>query len=199
MSEPHRARLSPQDRRAQLVAVGVNFLIDHTLDELTMDELARRAGVSRPLVFHYFETRQGMHLAVVTTARDSLLVASAPRQDLAPRERIRDTLLRITVFVQEHRGTFYSLVRGTASGDPAVRKIVDESRELNADRLSDSFIELGLADTAVLRIALRSWVAFAEETLISLAIERDTSADDVVRFLEASLHGMVNAIRDQRL
>ncbi|MGY3566656.1 TetR/AcrR family transcriptional regulator [Sinomonas sp. RB5] len=199
MSEPHRARLSPQDRRAQLVAVGVNFLIDHTLDELTMDELARRAGVSRPLVFHYFETRQGMHLAVVTTARDSLLVASAPRQDLAPRERIRDTLLRITVFVQEHRGTFYSLVRGTASGDPAVRKIVDESRELNAERLSDSFIELGLADTAVLRIALRSWVAFAEETLVSLAIERDTGADDVVRFLEASLHGMVNAVRDQRL
>lgn len=199
MSEPHRARLSPQDRRAQLVAVGVNFLSDHTLDELTMDELARRAGVSRPLVFHYFETRQGMHLAVVTTARDSLLVASAPRQDLAPRERIRDTLLRITEFVQEHRGTFYSLVRGTASGDPAVRKIVDESRELNAERLSDSFIELGLADTAVLRIALRSWVAFAEETLVSLAIERDTSADDVVRFLEASLHGMVNAVRDQRL
>jgi AcrR family transcriptional regulator len=199
VSEPHRARLSPQDRRAQLVAVGVNFLTDHTLDELTMDELARRAGVSRPLVFHYFETRQGMHLAVVTTARDSLLVASAPRQELAPRERIRDTLLRITLFVQEHRGTFYSLVRGTASGDPAVRKIVDESRELNAERLSDSFIELGLPDTELLRIALRSWVAFAEETLISLAIERDTGADDVVRFLEASLHGMVNSLRDQRL
>ena len=199
MSEPHRARLSPQDRRAQLVAVGVNFLTDHTLDELTMDELARRAGVSRPLVFHYFETRQGMHLAVVTTARDSLLVASAPRQELAPRERIRDTLLRITLFVQEHRGTFYSLVRGTASGDPAVRKIVDESRELNAERLSDSFIELGLPDTELLRIALRSWVAFAEETLISLEIERDTGADDVVRFLEASLHGMVNSLRDQRL
>ena len=199
MSEPQRARLSPQDRRAQLVAVGVNFLTDHTLDELTMDELARRAGVSRPLVFHYFETRQGMHLAVVTTARDSLLVASAPRQELAPRERIRDTLLRITLFVQEHRGTFYSLVRGTASGDPAVRKIVDESRELNAERLSDSFIELGLPDTELLRIALRSWVAFAEETLISLAIERDTGADDVVRFLEASLHGMVNSLRDQRL
>jgi hypothetical protein len=76
---------------------------------------------------------------------------------------------------------------------------VDESRELNAERLHDSFIELGLADTTLLRIALRSWVAFAEETLISLAIERETSADDVVRFLEASLHGMVNSIRDQRL
>lgn len=199
MSEPQRARLSPQDRRAQLVAAGVNFLTDHTLDELTMDELARLAGVSRALLFHYFETRQGMQLAVVTTARDSLLDATVPRQDLAPREQIRDTLLRITLFVQQHRGTFYSLVRGTASGAPAVRTIVDESRELNAQRLSDAFIELGMADTTLLHIALRSWVAFAEETLISLAIERDTAADDVVRFLEATLHGMVNSIRDQRL
>lgn len=199
MSESQRARLSPEDRRAQLVAAGVNFLTDHTLDELTMDELARLAGVSRALLFHYFDTRQGMHLAVVTTARDSLLDATVPRQDLAPREQIRDTLLRITLFVQQHRGTFYSLVRGTASGAPAVRTIVDESRELNAQRLSDAFIELGMADTTLLHIALRSWVAFAEETLISLAIERDTAADDVVRFLEATLHGMVNSIRDQRL
>jgi AcrR family transcriptional regulator len=199
VSESHRARLSPEDRRAQLVAAGVNFLTDHTLDELTMDELARRAGVSRALLFHYFETRQGMHRAVVTTARDSLLVATTPRQDLPPRERVRDTLLRITQFVQQHRGTFYSLVRGTASGDPTVRTIVDESRELNAERLRDAFTELGMGDTTLLRVALRSWVAFAEETLISLGIERDTDADSVVRFLESSLHGVVNSIGDQRI
>lgn len=199
MSEPQRARLSPQDRRAQLVAAGVNFLTDHTLDELTMDELARLAGVSRALLFHYFETRQGMQLAVVTTARDSLLLATTPREDLPPRERVRDTLLRITQFVQQHHGTFHSMVRGAASGDPAVRVIIDESRELNAERLRDAFIELGMADTTLLRVALRSWVAFAEESLISLAIERDTGADEVVQFLEASLHGMVNSIHDQRL
>lgn len=194
MSESPRARLSPKDRRAQLVAAGVNFLTDHTLDELTMDELARLAGVSRPLLFHYFETRQGMHLAVVTTARDSLLDATTPRQDLAPRERIRDTLLRITLFVQQHRGTFYSLVRGTASGDPAVRTVIDESRELNAERLREAFVELGIADTPLFRVALRSWVAFAEEALVSLAIERSTDAEDVVRFLEAALHGMVGSV-----
>lgn len=199
MSASQRSRLSPQDRRAQLIAAGVNFLTDHTLDELTMDELARLAGVSRPLLFHYFETRQGMQLAVVTTARDSLLLATTPRQELAPRERVRDTLLRITQFVQQHHGTFYSLVRGTASGDPAVRMLVDESRDLNAERLREAFVELGMADTTMLHIALRSWVAFAEEALISLAIERGADAEDVVGFLEASLHGVVNSLGDQEL
>ncbi|MFJ3956710.1 TetR/AcrR family transcriptional regulator [Arthrobacter sp. NPDC090010] len=196
MPELQRARLSPEERRAQLIATGVNFLADHSLDELTMDELARRAGVSRPLLFHYFETRQGMQLAVVIKARDSLLVFTEPRLELPPRERIQDTLLRITQFVQQHRGTFYSLVRGIASGDPAVRKVVDESRELNAERLRDALVELDLPDTPMLRVALRSWVAFAEETLISLAIDRDTPADDVVRFLEAALRGMVSATRE---
>jgi len=196
VSDVPRVRLSPEERRAQLVATGVNFLADHTLDELTMDELARRAGVSRPLLFHYFETRQGMHLAVVTKARDSLLVSTAPRLELEPRERIHDTLLRITEFVQQHRGTFYSLVRGVASGDPAVRKVVDESRELNAQRLLEAFTELGAPDTAVLRVAIRSWVAFAEEALISLAIDREARADDVVRFLETALRAVVTSTRD---
>ena len=193
MPDLRRARLTPVERRAQLVATGVNFLAEHSLDELTMDVLAQRAGVSRPLLFHYFDTRQGMHLAVVTTARDSLLLASEPRNDLEPRARIRDTLLRITEFVRQHQGTFHSLVRGIASGDPAVRRVVDESRDLNAERLLDAFIELGTADTPGLRVALRAWVSFTEETLISLVIDRDEDPVVVVRFLEATLDGVVAA------
>ncbi len=193
MPDLRRVRLTPEERRAQLIATGVNFLAEHSLDELTMDVLAQRAGVSRPLLFHYFDTRQGMHLAVVTMARDSLLLASEPRDELEPRARIRDTLLRITEFVSQHQGTFHSLVRGIASGDPAVRRVVDESRDRNAERLLDAFTELGTPDTPALRIALRSWVSFTEETLISLVIDRDEDPQVVVRFLEATLDGVVSA------
>ncbi|WP_295012850.1 TetR/AcrR family transcriptional regulator [uncultured Microbacterium sp.] len=199
MPDPRRARLSPEERRAQLVATGVNFLAEHTLDELTMDELARRAGVSRPLLFHYFDTRQGMHKAVVTMARDSLLLASEPRSELPPRERIHDTLLRVAEFVQQHQSTFHSLVRGVASGDPAVRRVVDESREQNAERLIQAFTELGTTDTAALRIAMRAWVSFTEETLISLVIERGTDPAEAVRFLEATLDGVVAATDELHL
>ncbi|WP_298860937.1 TetR/AcrR family transcriptional regulator [uncultured Microbacterium sp.] len=191
MPAERRARLTPDQRRAQLIAVGVNFLADHTLDELTMEALAQQAGVSRPLVFHYFDTRQGMHLAVIATARDSLLQATEPRPDLPPHERLRDTLMRIADFVQQHQGTFHSLVRGIASGDSAVRAVVDESRVRNAERLVEAFTELGTPDSPALRMALRAWVAFTEETLISLLVERDTPPADVVRFLVGTLDGVV--------
>ncbi|GAT73493.1 TetR/AcrR family transcriptional regulator [Microbacterium hydrocarbonoxydans] len=196
-SEP-RSRLSPEERRAQLVAIGVRFLAEHPLDELTIEELARQAGVSKALIFHYFESRQGVERAIVTTARDSLLLATEPRMDLAPRERIRDTLLRIAGFVRDHSGTFSSLVRGVASGDPAVREIVDESRELNALRLREAFEELGVPDEPALRVALRAWVSFAEETMLELIIDRGTDEDAVVDFLEATLDGVVAAARTAR-
>ncbi len=199
MPDVRRARLSPEERRAQLVAAGVNYLAEHSLDELTMDVLAQLAGVSRPLLFHYFDTRQGMHLAVVTTARDSLLLASEPRPELAPRARIRDTLLRITEFVRQHQSTFHSLVRGIASGDPAVRRVVDESRDINADRLLEALTELGIPDTPALRVALRAWVSFTEEILISLIIERDADPEDVVRCLATTLDGVVTATADLRI
>lgn len=193
MSTEPRSRLSPEQRRAQLIAIGVAFLAEHPLDELTIDELALRAGVSRALIFHYFESRQGVERAIVTTARDSLLVASEPREELAPRERVHDTLLRIAGFVREHSGTFSSLVRGVASGDAAVRAIVDESRERNAQRLLEAFTELGVADTAALRVALRAWVSFTEEALLELVVDRRVDDEVVVEFLEQTLEGVVTA------
>ena len=191
MPREPRSRLSPEERRAQLVAIGVRFLAEHPLDELTIDELASRAGVSKALVFHYLDSRQGVERAIVTTARDSLLLASEPDPDLAPRERIRDVLLRIAGFVRDHGGTFSSLIRGVASGDPAVRAIVDESRELNALRLREAFAELGIADTPALRVGLRAWVSFTEEALLELVVDRRIDHDAVVDFLEQTLEGVV--------
>ncbi|MFB4351012.1 TetR/AcrR family transcriptional regulator [Microbacterium sp. CR_7] len=196
-SEP-RSRLSPEERRAQLIAIGVQFLVDHPLDELTIDELAARAGVSKALIFHYFDSRQGVERAIVTTARDSLLVATEPRADLPPRERIHDTLLRIAGFVRDHSGTFSSLVRGVASGDPAVRAIVDQSRDLNAQRLLEAFQELGAPNELALRVALRAWVSFTEEALLELVVDRRIDDEAAVDFLEKTLDGVVAAASDAR-
>lgn len=186
MSSDQRRRLSREDRRAQLIASGVAFLVSQPLDDLTIEALAAREDVSRALVFHYFGSRQGLHTAVVTTARDALIAASAPREELPPRERLDDTVARIVAFVRAHTGTFYSLVRGVASGDPVVRELVDEARDENARRILDVFRELGHADSATLRVAARAWVAFAEDVLIELAIASDRPAGEITGLLTRS-------------
>lgn len=194
MSTDRRTRLTPDERRAQLVALGVAFLAESPLDELTIDTLSERAGVSRGLLFHYFGSKQGLHREVVRTARDSMLHATEPIPELPPLDRLHDTLVRIVRFVREHGGTFYSLVRGVASGDSEVRAVVEEAREEQAVRVVAAFLELGVPDTPLLRIALRSWVAFAEEALVETALGTDLSADEIVAFLERSVRAVVAAL-----
>ncbi|MDQ1131116.1 TetR/AcrR family transcriptional regulator [Microbacterium sp. SORGH_AS_0888] len=193
MASARRRRLTPEERRSQLLAIGVAFLGDQSLDDLTIEALSERAGVSRGLVFHYFGSRQGLHRAVVTTAAESMLAFAVPREELPPSGRLRDTLGRVVGFVREYRGTFFSLVRGVASGDPVVRTVVDDARDVHAQRIVSVFVEMGSPDTRLLRVVLRSWVSFAEEILIELALGTETAAESIVDLLVGSAHGVVAA------
>jgi len=194
MHEDRRTRLTPDERRTQLVALGVASLAEHPLESLTIEYLSAQAGVSRALLFHYFGSKNGLRREVVRTARDSMLHATEPLPDLAPLDRLHDTLSRIVRFVREHSGTFYSLVRGVASGDSEVREVVEQARALQAERVVAVFLELGAPDTELLRIALRSWVAFAEEALVESAIGTEMSAEDIVSFLERSVRAVASSV-----
>jgi len=172
----------------------VAALAEQSLESLTIEQLAEGAGVSRGLVFHYFSSKLGLHREVVRTARDSMLRATEPVTELPPIERLRDTLTRIVQFVRDHRGTFYSLVRGAASGSPEVREVVVQARLTQADRLIDVFRELGVEDSELLRIALRSWVVFAEEVLVESTIDTDMSSREIVSFLERSAQAVAASV-----
>jgi AcrR family transcriptional regulator len=193
MSDERRTRLTPDERRAQLVALGVAALADSPLEDVTIERLSEQAGVSRALVFHYFGSKQGLHHAIVLTARDSMLRATDLRPELEPLDRLRDTLERVVAFVREHPATFYSLVRGAASGSPEVRDLVDEARQAQADRVVSVFVALGDEDTPRLRIALRAWVAMAEQELVDAGIRTDMPAGEIVDLLLATASATADA------
>ena len=64
---------------------------------------------------------------------------------------------------------------------------------LGAYGLLEAFTELGNADTPALRVALRAWVAFTEDTLLELIVDRHVDDEAVVEFLEQTLDGVVAA------
>ncbi|GAA4180089.1 TetR/AcrR family transcriptional regulator [Gryllotalpicola koreensis] len=186
-----RTRLTPEERRKQLIAFGVNALADRPLEEVTIEFLAAEAGVSRGLVFYYFNSKTGLHHELVRAARDSLMRATEPKPELAPSERLHDTLERFVTFAREHSQTFFSLVRGAASGDETVRTIVDEVRSAQAERLTQMFSELGVVPSLRLHIALRSWVSLAEQALIDGAVNAGLEHEELVAFLERSCLAVV--------
>ena len=186
--------MTPEERRKQLVALGVNALADRPLEDVTIEFLAAEAGVSRGLVFYYFSSKTGLHHELVRAARDSLMRATEPRPELAPAVRLHDTLERFVSFARDHRQTFFSLVRGAASGDETVREIVDEVRSAQAERLSVMFGELGVETNDRLHIALRAWVSLAEQALIDGAVNEGLGRDELVGFLESSCLAVVELV-----
>jgi AcrR family transcriptional regulator len=194
MQAAPRTRLTPEERRAQLVALGVAALADRPIDELTIPYLSEKAGVSRGLLFYYFGSGQGLHREVVTTARDAMLHATEPQMDLAPLDRLHDTLTRLVQFVRDHRGTFFSLVRGAASGGVEVREVVEQARVLQAERVIAVFLELGTPDSQLFRIAMRSWVAFAEQVLVESAVDASVPPEETVAFLERTATAVVESV-----
>ena len=78
---PARSRLSPDERRAQLLDLGVRLLAARSIDELSIDLLAEEAGISRGLLYHYFGNKHAFHEAVVRRACDDLIAQTAPPVD----------------------------------------------------------------------------------------------------------------------
>ena len=73
-----RTRLRPDARRAQLIALGVDMLATRTLDELSVEDIATEAGISRGLLFHYFASKQEFHLEVARAAAQELIARTEP-------------------------------------------------------------------------------------------------------------------------
>jgi len=79
MNPSKRTRLSPEDRRQQLLDSARSVILERGLSQFTMESLAKAAGVSNPLVYKYFDTRVGLFSALLLRESKQLEVKLADR------------------------------------------------------------------------------------------------------------------------
>jgi AcrR family transcriptional regulator len=175
-----RKRLPPEARRAQLLALGVEMLATRTLDQLSVEEIAEQAGVSRGLLFHYFRSKQDFHLAVVRETSRAMLAATEPDPALPPLEALRDSVSSFVDFVGENRDAYLALLRGPASSDPAMREVFDATRSAMAERTVRAVAGFGGTTGARERLAVRGWIAFTEETVLSWLSGEDLDREELL-------------------
>jgi AcrR family transcriptional regulator len=121
--KPPRLRRSAGDRRAQLVQIGLELLPTTPVQELTIDEVARRAGISRSLLFHYFATKRDYYTAVTRAAADLLWEHLIPPRGTSQEEQVSGMLDRYVGWVETFRESHLAFVRGAAGGDPWVSEV----------------------------------------------------------------------------
>jgi AcrR family transcriptional regulator len=168
-----RNRLSPEERRSQLLDLGVRLLATRSLDELSIDLLAEEAGISRGLLYHYFGNKHDFHEAVVRRAADDLIAQTAPPAEGEPLERLLASMTAYVDYVVANLEGYLSLVKGAAGGNETLRQIYDEARSALTDRVftEDAVGEI-IQDTPMTRLIVRGWAAMSEELVLTWALTR---------------------------
>jgi AcrR family transcriptional regulator len=194
-----RVRLSAETRRAQLIDLGVKMLATRRLDELSVELIAKTAGISRGLLFHYFSSKQEFHIEVARAAAAEMIRRTAPDTGLSPVEALRAALSSFIDYVEENPDNYKSLVRGAASGDAEMRAIFDATRTTMAQRVIDVVAALGLAVGPRPTLAIHGWVAYVEECVVRWIDSHTVSRADLLEMLTKSLPAVALSASDEEV
>ena len=163
-----RIRLDTDQRRAQLLELARRAFSDRAYDDVSIDDLAKVAGISKGLLYHYFPTKRDLYIAGLSEIADELVEAITSVPDsLAPLDRVRTSLDAYLDHITRHARAFVSLMRGGIGSDPEVAAVVERVRTRLFDRFltGSPFAQLFAGD-ARFETAVRGWIGFVEAASI---------------------------------
>jgi AcrR family transcriptional regulator len=190
-----RERLAVEQRKAQLLELGLAMFSAQAYDAVSIDEVAREAGISKGLLYHYFPTKRDFYVAALELAAAKLLVQTTPSDDGAsPTEQVTRGLEAYLDFVAKHAGAYLALMRGGIGSDPVVAEIVEATRATFVHRLREAMPpELG---APIFEVVLRGWLGFVEAITLDWLANRTVGRRDVVRLASGVLFGALHVARE---
>ncbi|MEU3049523.1 MULTISPECIES: TetR/AcrR family transcriptional regulator [unclassified Streptomyces] len=160
-----RRRMGVEERRRQLIGVALELFGSRSPDDVSIDEIAAAAGISRPLVYHYFPGKQSLYEAALRRAAEQLAALFEEPHEGPLGARLLRVMGRFFDFVDEHGPGFSALMRGgPAAGSSTASAMIDEVRQAAYTQI---LAHLGIAEPSPrLALVVRSWVSLAESTAL---------------------------------
>jgi AcrR family transcriptional regulator len=158
-------RLRPHQRREHLLDTAAAMFAEKPYDDVMIQDIAARAGVSRALMYHYFSTKRDLYVALFKRASDRFLARVSPDPQLPLAQQLAAALqAHIQSFV-DHPFEAVTINRGALSDDPAIQAIVAEQLNVVGQRLVDQLVAEGHTCDAS-EIAVEGWLAFVRAACV---------------------------------
>ncbi|WP_405481232.1 TetR/AcrR family transcriptional regulator [Streptomyces anulatus] len=158
---PPRRRLTPADRRTQLLAVGARLFAAAPYDDVLMEDVAQEAGVSRALLYRHFPSKHALFAAVYQEASDRLLAATRFDPEATLVEQLTQGLDAHFDYFIANRHAVLAANRVLA-GDPVIQTIMTDELDALRSRLLGV---LPLADERMhdaVSAVLKAWLVFVQ-------------------------------------
>jgi AcrR family transcriptional regulator len=185
------ARLTSDERREHLLHVGVELLGRYGTADISIEEIAREAGVSKGLLYHYFPTKNDFFVAVLARSQAEMDLGVARDPELSPLEQFERNLDGFLRFVDAHAEGYLAVVNARGR-EPRVQQLVEQRRRRRVDELVALAAVIADAPrksvrTPLLVAALEGWIGFTEAVTVRWLRDREIGREDVHELLRGAL------------
>jgi AcrR family transcriptional regulator len=186
------SRMSTAARREQLLAAGAELLGRRAYDQVSIEQIAAAAGVSKGLLYHYFPTKKDFVVAALRRGERELEALTAPDPGLPPAAQLSVGLDRFLDFVEEHAAAYMAIFRSRGGGDTEIEAALEENRQRRLNSLIDALANWEAAPvqierTPLLEMALQGWIFFVEGAVLRWLERRDVGRDELRELLRQAL------------
>ena len=194
MSEQTKKRMRAPERRAQLIDVARQTFGRNGFHRVSMEEVAREAGVTKPVLYDHFPSKEALYLALLDADAAALgeRVHAALQAPTNNRERIHASFKAYFDFVDEHAEGFLLMMQESMNPASVSSSVADVRHRINAEVadliVRESHGTVGKRDAATLALAITAMVAaVAQHNPGGPKEQRDRQVDLLV---ELAWHGM---------
>jgi AcrR family transcriptional regulator len=189
MSRPAYTRLENDERRRLLLELGAELFTRHAYDEISMAQIAREAGISKALLYHYFPSKQDYFVATLASGAEELRALVEPDPGLPPAEALMAAVDAYLSWIDENAAAYSKLLQSAATV-PEVRELVEGVRAATADRILEG-LDAGANPRA--RTAVRGWLWFMDGACLDWIAHRDLDRTELHGLLLGTLGGTLMA------
>jgi AcrR family transcriptional regulator len=136
---PRTGRMPRSARRAQLLDSALDVFVAQGYHSAAMDDIAERAGVSKPVLYQHFPSKLELYLALLDNACDQVVVGvrEALESTSDNNERVAATTEAFYAYVADPGGAFRLVFESDLTSEPAVRERVDRVTLSCADAIAE--------------------------------------------------------------
>jgi AcrR family transcriptional regulator len=161
----HYRRLKPQQRREQLLDSAAAMFAEKPYEDVWVEDIAARAGVSRATMYHYYPTKRDLYVAILKRASGRFLARADRDPQLPLAEQLAAGLQAHIQSLVDHPFEAVAINRGALSEDPEIQAIIAEELSVAGRLLTDQLVAEGHRRDAT-EIAVEGWLAFVRAACV---------------------------------